>query len=188
MPKEIYVSVDVESDGPIPGPNSMLSFGAAAYQLADKLVDTFEANLETLPDAKPNPETMTWWATQPEAWEICRQNPRPPDEAMREFSEWLKELPGKPVCVCYPAGYDFTFIYWYLIRFAGESPFGFQALDIKTLAMAALGKSFRETSKKNMPKEWFKGLPKHTHKAVDDAVEQGALFCRIMGHLRQASW
>jgi hypothetical protein len=29
--KEIYVSTDVEADGPIPGPNSMLSFGSAAY-------------------------------------------------------------------------------------------------------------------------------------------------------------
>lgn len=30
MPKcEVYVSVDVEADGPIPGPYSMLSFGLA---------------------------------------------------------------------------------------------------------------------------------------------------------------
>jgi hypothetical protein len=28
---EIYVSTDIEADGPIPGPNSMLSFGSAAY-------------------------------------------------------------------------------------------------------------------------------------------------------------
>ena len=32
---EIYVSTDVESDGPIPGPNSMLSFASAAFT-ADK--------------------------------------------------------------------------------------------------------------------------------------------------------
>lgn len=28
---EVYVSTDVEADGPIPGPNSMLSFASAAY-------------------------------------------------------------------------------------------------------------------------------------------------------------
>jgi hypothetical protein len=28
---EIYISTDVETDGPIPGPNSMLSFASAAY-------------------------------------------------------------------------------------------------------------------------------------------------------------
>ncbi len=57
---EIYVSTDVEADGPIPGPSSMLSFGSAAY-LADKtLVGTFEANLETLPGANGDPKTMEW--------------------------------------------------------------------------------------------------------------------------------
>ena len=45
---EIYVSTDIEADGPIPGPHSMLSFGSAAY-LPDKTVlATFSANLETL--------------------------------------------------------------------------------------------------------------------------------------------
>ena len=55
---EIYVSTDVEADGPIPGPHSMLSFGSAAY-LADKtLVATFSANLDTLPEAHGHPDTM----------------------------------------------------------------------------------------------------------------------------------
>jgi len=33
MSKEIYISTDVETDGPIPGPNSMLSFGSAAFEV-----------------------------------------------------------------------------------------------------------------------------------------------------------
>ena len=65
--KEIYVSTDVESDGPIPGIHSMLSFASAAY-FADKiLLSTFSANLELLPSATPHPSTMEWWKTQPEA-------------------------------------------------------------------------------------------------------------------------
>ena len=50
--KEIYVSTDVEADGPIPGPNSMLSFGSAAYSGGKELIGTFSANLETLPGAQ----------------------------------------------------------------------------------------------------------------------------------------
>jgi hypothetical protein len=65
--EEIYVSTDIETDGPIPGPNSMLSFASAAF-LADKtLVSTFTANLETLPEANGDPDTMKWWERQPEA-------------------------------------------------------------------------------------------------------------------------
>ena len=65
---EIYISTDVETDGPIPGPHSMLSIGSAAYTADKVLVATFSANLETLPGAQAHPKTAEWWATQPEAW------------------------------------------------------------------------------------------------------------------------
>jgi 3' exoribonuclease, RNase T-like len=177
--KEIYVSTDVETDGPIPGPHSMLSFGSAAYLPDKTLVATFSANLDTLPGALGDPQTMEWWKSQPEAWKACRENLQPPEVAMKKYVSWLHELPWRPVFVAYPAGFDFTFIYWYLIRFAGESPFSHSALDIKTYAMAKLGKPYRESTKRNMPKKWFDALP-HTHKALDDAIEQGALFCNML--------
>jgi hypothetical protein len=83
------------------------------------------------------------------------------------------------VFVAYPAGFDFLFVYWYLIRFAGESPFSHSALDIKTFAMALLGCEYGSAVKRNMPKRWFDKLP-HTHVALDDAIEQGSLFCNML--------
>ncbi len=159
---EIYVSTDVEADGPIPGVNSMLSFASAAYTADKKLLGTFSANLETLPDALPDPVTTKWWATQPEAWAACRRDLQAPDVAMRRYAEWLKTLPGKPVFVGYPAAFDFMFVTWYLLRFAGESPFGFSALDINTYAMALLKTTYLEATKPHMPKRWFDEHP-HTH-------------------------
>jgi hypothetical protein len=176
---EIYISTDIESDGPIPGPNSMLSFGSAAFRADKTLVATFTANLTTLPDAQGDPRTMDWWKTQPEAWEACRTDPRPPDEVMPEYVAWLKQLPGRPVFVGYPAGFDFLFVYWYLIRFTGESPFSHSVLDIKSYAMAVLGTDYRASVKRNMPKQWFDDLP-HNHVALDDAIGQGALFCNML--------
>ena len=180
---EIYVSTDVEADGPIPGPHSMLSFGSAAYQADKKLLSTFEANLEVLPGAQGDPKTMEWWKTQPEAWAACRKGLEPPGAAMKRYLAWLKGLPGRPVFVAYPAAYDFLFVYWYLMRFAGESPFSHSALDIKTFAMATLGCDYRDASKKAMPRRWFDDLP-HTHCALDDAIEQGALFCNMLAERR----
>jgi hypothetical protein len=176
---EIYVSTDVETDGPIPGPHSMLSFASAAYRADKTLVGTFEANLETLPGAAGDPKTMDWWRAHPEAWAAARAAQRAPDAVMPEYVRWLKSLPGAPVFVAYPAGFDFLFVYWYLIRFAGESPFSFSALDVKTYAMALLKQEYRESVKRNMPRRWFDPLP-HTHRALDDAVEQGALFCNML--------
>ena len=184
MPKtEIYISTDVEADGPIPGPNSMLSFGSAAY-LADKtLVATFSANLETLEGAQGDASTMEFWAKNPEAWEACRQNTEAPPDVMPRYVAWLEALPGRPVFVGYPAAYDFMFVYWYLMRFAGRSPFSHSALDMKTMAMMLLGKGYRDAIKRNMPKRWFDPLP-HTHVALDDAIEQGALFCNMLAEAR----
>lgn len=176
---EIYISTDVETDGPIPGPHSMLSFGSAAYTADKQLVATFSANLETLDGATPYPQTAAWWATQPEAWAACRSNLQPPAAAMQAYVDWIKALNGKPVFVAYPAGFDFLFIYWYLMRFVGESPFSHSALDMKSYAMAMLKTGYRDSTKRNMPKAWFDKLP-HNHVALDDAIEQGALFCNML--------
>jgi hypothetical protein len=181
---EIYVSTDVETDGPIPGPHSMLSFGSAAY-LADKtLLDTFSANLHTLPGAAGHAETMAWWQGQPDAWSAARCDLREPAEALPAYAAWLKALPGTAVFVAYPAAFDFLFVYWYLIRFAGESPFSFSALDMKTFAMALMQSDYRRATKRNMPRRWFDDLA-HTHRALDDAIEQGALFCNMLAENRR---
>jgi hypothetical protein len=176
---EIYISTDVESDGPIPGPHSMLSFGSAAYRADKTLVDTFSTNLETLPGAVGDPKTMDWWKTQPDAWAACRENLEAPNIAMKRYLQWVKALRGKPVFVGYPVAFDFMFVYWYLIRFTGESPFSHSALDMKTYAMALLKQPYRDSTKRNMPRHWFDKLP-HTHRALDDAIEQGALFCNML--------
>jgi hypothetical protein len=176
---EIYVSTDVETDGPIPGPHSMLSFASAAYRPDKTLLGTFAANLETLPGASPDLGTLNWWQSHLEAYRATRTDLQPPEAAMRRYAAWVNALPGKPVFVAYPAGFDFLFVYWYLIRFTGASPFSFSALDVKTYAMALLKIGYRDSTKRNMPKRWFDPMP-HTHVALDDALEQGALFCNML--------
>ncbi len=103
---------------------------------------------------------------------------------MAEYVRWLESLPGQPVFVGYPAAFDFMFVYWYLIKFTGRSPFSFSALDIKTMAMVMTGKEYRRSTKKNMPQRWFDEVP-HRHIALDDAIEQGALFCNMLAESRQ---
>ena len=85
----------------------------------------------------------------------------------------------RDVRYAYPAGFDFLFIYWYLMRFAGESPFSQSALDMKTFAMAQLRTDYRDSTTRNMPRHWFDTFT-HTHVALDDAIEQGALFCNML--------
>lgn len=185
---ELYFSTDIESDGPIPGRNSMLSFGCAVFTAQGQMISNYSANLNTLDGAVPDKDTMEWWSKQPEAWAACRKNTRDVTEVMLEFVKWVNDICNgfKPVFVGYPTGFDYMFMYWYMIAFAGESPFSFSALDIKTLAMAALKINFRDATKKNFPKRWFSNK-KHNHVALDDAIEQGELFCNILKDIRNTN-
>jgi hypothetical protein len=178
-PVEIYVSTDIEADGPIPGPHSMLSIASVAF-LADKsVVGTFTANLETLPGAEPHPKTVEWWKQFPQAWEECRKDTRAPEAAMRDYLAWLNGLPGQPLFLGWPAGWDFMWVYWYLVRFTGERPFRENSLDVRSYAMGMRKSDFRLTSRTYLPKRWFDEGLLHTHVALDDAREQGALFCNM---------
>jgi hypothetical protein len=163
----------------------MLSFASAAFTADKKLVSTFSANVETLPGASGDPSTMEFWSHNPEAWRACRRDPRPPQEVMPEYVTWVKSLPGTPVFLSYPGVFDFMFVYWYLMRFVGESPFSHSALDIKTYAMALGRIGYREVTWRTMPKQWLEGYS-HTHIALDDAIAQGILFCNMLAENLQS--
>jgi DNA polymerase III alpha subunit (gram-positive type) len=175
----VYISCDIESNGPIPGDFSMLSLGAAAFTSDGTLLSTFSANLRTLPEASECPDTMKFWESNQEAYNATRQDTRDPKQAMEQFVSWVNKLDGKPVFVGYPATFDFMFVYHYMIHFGFKSPFSFSALDIKSYASAVLKTEYRQSTKKNMPKRWFSPA-KHTHIAVEDAIEQGQLFCNML--------
>jgi len=158
----------------------MLSFASAAFDVDKNLLGTFERNLELLPDGKPHPETTLFWNDNKEAYDITRTNLVDPAKACEDYASWLKSLPGIPIFVGYPAVFDFKWIDYYMIRFTGDNPFGFsRCIDVKSYAMPMMRKAnLTHCAKRNMPKSWFDDLP-HTHVALDDAIEQGAMFVNM---------
>lgn len=185
--QEIYVSVDIEADGPVPGQNSMLSLGAAAMVPGSRTPQsTFEVNLAPLPEASPDPETMAWWAKQdPSAWAHATKDPENPQDALRRFSEWVRSLNGDPVLVVFPT-YDYMWIRYYLVRFLGPKgdPFGIGALDLKSMSFGMFPgfDRFKDVAKRRLDKSLFEGCPPHTHKALDDAIGQGVWFVNLLAH------
>ena len=185
---ECYVSVAIEADGPIPGPNSMLSIGAAALISTGACTGTFSANLETLPEARPDPATMRWWKKHPEAWTAARQDLQRPAIAMRRLRGWLGEQHnrhGPPVMVARALAYDAMWVRWYLLRFTGEDPFTRRGVDIRTLAMLHLGDGYHRANRSRWPTE--EAEPARTrHMALNDALAQGAEFIALIEALRRA--
>lgn len=190
--RELYVMIDVETDGPCPGVDSMLSLGAAAYDLRDGYVDGVEVHLHELPvaGALKHPETKAWWDKNREAYEYTRTNQVAPAKAMETAVTWMetlaKERDSKLVLCAAPSGFDFTFFYWYAHWFLGRSPTNRSCLDVKSLVMGVLGTSY-DDALKSQPPEWLKvGLP-HSHKALDDAKRQGAILMNILRSQRKES-
>ena len=104
---------DIEADGKCPGLSNMLSFATAAFDVEKNLTGTFEANLELMEGATPCPETMKFWNENDanrKAYAATRVNTQDPAMAMKAYADWLKELPGQPIFVGYPAVYDFKWI------------------------------------------------------------------------------
>lgn len=170
-----YFSIDIETDGPCPGLNSILSLGCVAFDEQGNNLDTYYVNLDLLPEANPDPKTMDFWAQHQKYYDETRVWCQSPEEAMPHFSQWVASFPGSPVAVCMPSGFDFTWVYYYLMRFTGKSVFSFSVLDMKTMAMCMLRLPYRESVKRNWPRHWFSKLP-HTHNALADSLEQAETF------------
>jgi hypothetical protein len=56
------------------------------------------------------------------------------------------------------------------------------------MGFALTGRAYRKSVKAAFPAHWHDPLP-HTHVALDDALEQGALFCNMLAemHAREAA-
>jgi hypothetical protein len=183
-PWELYISLDVEADGPCPGIFSMLSFGMAAFTLDKQLVGTFSRNLKTLEGARTDDRTTAWWS-QPEnapAFRASREDTVDSSVAMTECRAWLDRMRrhGRPVICGAPSGFDFTFIYYYFQRELGESPVGFASLDLRSYAAAVLKRQYRQVGKNSYPTDWMSDAMPHTHVALDDAIEQGCILINMM--------
>jgi hypothetical protein len=174
----IYAFVDIEADGPIPGPYSMLGFGACAYTSDGEHIDSFAANLSPLAGASQHPQTMAWWATHPKAWNYVTSNQQDPKEVMIRFRDWPKRLGGPVVMAAHPAPFDWMWIYWYLRFFLDENVFAETALDVRSYAMAKLDWDLRDCRHDAYPTDWLGGYA-HSHEPLDDALGYAALFFKL---------
>jgi hypothetical protein len=150
-----FVMVDIESDGPIPGDYSMVSFGAVIVE--PELMRTFYGQL------RPISEKFI-----PEALAVSghtREETLAFEEAgavMEKFRLWLKAS-GSNQCrfISDNNGFDWQFINWYFHHFLGANPFGFSSTNLGSLY-------------KGMQQDMFVNFKhlrqtKHTHHPVDDA-------------------
>lgn len=172
---EVFISIDVETAGPIPGEFSLLSIGACL--VANPAV-TFACELQPINDN-----------ADPAALEVSglslkqlRRTGLEPATAMLQFRDWISSasVDGQsPVFVGFNAPFDWSFVNYYFHRFAGGNPFGFTALDIKALYMGVTGCRWSDTRSSRIAAHVRPTLH-GDHDALHDAQYQAELFRLIL--------
>lgn len=150
-----YVMVDIESDGPIPGDYSMISFGAV---VVDDLLDkTFYGRLKPISDEFVLEVLAVSGHTREEV--LTFDDPK---HVMMNFKDWIrKTCSDQPIFISDNNGFDWMFICWYFHHFIGTNPFGYSSQNLGSLYKGIVKDTFKT----------FKHLrkTKHTHNPVDDA-------------------
>ena len=160
-----FYMVDVETDGPIPGDFSMVSFGAVLVE--PSLERTFYGQL--------SPVSEQW---VPEALAVSghtRQETLAFDDpavVMNRFAQWIESTTtGRAMFISDNNGFDWQFINWYFHHFLSDNPFGHSSTNLGSLY-------------KGMVKDVYQNfkhlrLTKHTHHPVDDAKGNAEALLRM---------
>ena len=163
------IVVDVESDGPIPGDYSMVSFGAV---LVDNDLDkTFFGKLKPISE-KWIPDALAVSGYSREEAEAFDE----PKLVMESFVEWLADnSKSRPLFFSDNNGFDWQFINWYFHHFIGNNPLGFSSTNIGSLYKGLVSDMFKN----------FKHLrqTKHTHNPVDDAMGNAEALLHMKNEL-----
>lgn len=183
---DVYFSADVETDGPIPGPFSMLSFALVLAGRFDGVRFERPASYDKVRYEELRPISSGFQAEALAVNGLDRarllSEGRDPTVAMTETAQWVRSIAGggRPVLVAYPLSFDWTWLYWYFVRFSTVgSPFDHSScFDIKT-AFAVKGRRTIAKAGRSQLLPALRPERAHTHDAKDDAIEQAEIFARL---------
>lgn len=175
---EVLVSVDVETSGPTPGTGSLIALGACLVVAPG---ETFYREIHPV-------EGIPWDRATERIHRLTRpilaERGVPPADAMSDLVAWLGRVapaPARPVFVGFNAPFDWMFVADYLHRFTGGNPFGYGALDLKAVYLGRHGVArWSETTQQHVRRA-HPIAQRHTHHALEDAVEQAELARRLLG-------
>lgn len=175
--REIFISVDIEASGPIPGEYSLLSIGAC---VVGDTANHFYVELVPLNNNYTDDAMQTCELSLSE----LRHRGTEPRAAMEQFAEWVTKTAGEAhaIFVGFNAPFDWSFVNYYFIKFCGlgQNPFGHSALDIKSYYMGAYKTSWKNTSMKRLPPNIHLPDTPLAHNALADAIQQADIFEKLL--------
>jgi DNA polymerase III epsilon subunit-like protein len=176
---ETFISVDIETAGPVPQTYSMLSIGACTLY---EPLETFYVELQ------PITTNYVQKALAVSGLNLTdlKQNGVAPKQAMQRFASWLNEVTptgSQPVFLAFNAPFDWMFVSDYFYRFLEHNPFGHKALDIKAYYMGMQGVSWSETGMNSVMQRYLDER-ELTHNALQDALDQAEIFRKMLAETK----
>jgi hypothetical protein len=183
---DVYFSADVETDGPIPGRFSMLSFGIVRagtfdgrrFERPKSYDETFYAELRPISNAFQDEALRI---NGLDRTRLLREG-TDPAQAMADAARFIRSTSGegRPVLVAYPLSFDWSWLYWYFVAFhAAGSPFDHsRCFDIKTAFAVKAGIPISAAGRSKLP-DLLRTTRRHSHNALEDAIEQAEIFANV---------
>ncbi len=181
--EETILTIDMEADGPSPYENSMMSLGAALLTMDKKIIGKWEWKFFPLEGKRQDETTMEFWAKNPEAYQYSTSDQV---DAFGVFRDWSVVLEGLKesydiTTVAWPAAYDWQWPNYYFPASGVKNPLGFSAFCISTF-IKTINPSKTLKFDAKFDASFNDPEYKHTHKPLDDALEQG------MKYLNAVKW
>lgn len=183
---DVYFSADVETDGPIPGPYSLLSFALVyagtndgrRFEAARSFDQTLYVELRPI---SPHFDPEALRVNGLDRDRLLLEGAEP-EEAMTAAADWVRNIAGgaRPVLVAYPLSFDWTWLYWYFVRYSRDgSPFSYSScFDIKTAYAVKAGIPISSAGRSGLD-ECLRPSRPHEHHALSDAIEQAEIFLKL---------
>ncbi len=164
------ISVDIEADGQIPGPYSMVCFGAVVIE--PELNRTFYGKTAPISDKFYCDKLAISGFTRQEHLLFP-----PAKDTMIQFNDWLLKLKAETkndriYFISDNNGFDSMFISWYLYNFVGDNPFGHSSMNLNSFYKGVkkdLRHRLQDFRKKNCKTP-------HNHNPVNDAKANAEAF------------
>ena len=181
----IYFCIDVEASGQLAPLYNLLSIGATVVARQSDhhvLGDAFYVELKPIFPGF-DPQALAVCGLDVERLKAEGVEPR---AAMEQFAAWVREQTGgsreRPVFVGHNAVFDWAYIAYYFAHFDIDNPFGYKAIESKSVAMGRLRIAWNETSKENLARllDLPAQDPAQIHRADYDAWYQALIFKALL--------
>lgn len=184
-PKTVYVCVDIEASGPVPGLYNMVSIAGVCVRLHGQRHvrgASFYHELQPVCDGFLPSAMAIHGITEAH----LRAHGEPADAVMKAIDAWTRALLGpgqRALFVGHNAAFDWSYVSWYFVKAGIDNPFRYDPLDTKALMMGRHGVPWGEANKTGVlarHPDLKRPDPETEHHALVDAAFQADILIALL--------